>query len=213
METHTVLPRLMLVTDRHRTRGRGLVELVAEAVRGGVGIVQVRERDLPDDELRSLILRIQEAVAAGTPIVVNGSARVARTLRLGLHLPAAAAAVERAGPLWGKSAHDEAEAARAQSEGATYLVLGNICATASKPGQPGRGLALLRRVCRQVHPLPVYAIGGITVSRIPPVIHAGAHGVAVSGAILSDNDPARVAAAMALALTVALQAESPRPRE
>jgi thiamine monophosphate synthase len=43
----------------------------------------------------------------------------------------------------------------------------------------------------------------VTVSRIPPILHAGAWGVAVSGAILSDNDPRRVAEAMSLAIEVA----------
>ena len=66
------LPRLMLVTDRRRTRGRDLVPCVAQAVSGGVGLVQVREPDLPDDELRELVRRIRDAVGTRTTIVVNG---------------------------------------------------------------------------------------------------------------------------------------------
>jgi thiamine monophosphate synthase len=52
--------------------------------------------------------------------------------------------------------------------------------------------------------VPVFAIGGVTVTRIPELIHGGAFGVAVCGAILSSNDPRRVAQAMSLALEVAV---------
>ena len=51
MPYRTNLPRLMLVTDRRRIRGRELVPLVVQAARGGVGIVQLRERDLTNDEV------------------------------------------------------------------------------------------------------------------------------------------------------------------
>ena len=62
------LPRLMLVTDRRRTRGRALVGLVARAVRGGVGVVQVREPDLPDDELRQLLGAIHTSSAPASRV-------------------------------------------------------------------------------------------------------------------------------------------------
>ena len=71
------LPRLMLVTDRRRTRGRDLARLVEQAVAGGVGIVQLREKDLSDDELRGLLDRIRKRLPPALPLVVNGSTRVA----------------------------------------------------------------------------------------------------------------------------------------
>jgi thiamine-phosphate diphosphorylase len=200
------LPRLMLVTDRRRTRGRDLVTLVAAAVRGGVGWILVREPDLTDDALRELVVRIRTAVLPGTLLSVRGSARVARTLGLGLHLPAAA---PRAGPgasrhrPYGRSVHDDAELASALEDGADYVVAGTIFATVSKPGRRAGGLALLERTCRQAHPVPVYAIGGIGVARVPAVVHVGARGIAVCGALLEDNDPGRVAEALTLALQVA----------
>lgn len=197
----------MLVTDRHRTRGRELVPLVAEAVEGGVGMVQVREKDLPDVELRALVHRIREAIPPGVPLVVNGNWRVARTCGIGLHLAAAAPPVPAGGaaplPLLGRSAHDRSEAAVAMAEKASYLVLGTIYPTPSKPGHPGRGSGIVTEVAAAVAPMPVYAIGGVTASRVPELIHAGAHGVAVCGAILSGNRPRRVAQALALALEVA----------
>lgn len=200
-----LLPKLMLVTDRRRTRGRSLVRQVAEAVRGGVGLVQVREKDLTDDALRDLVGRIRGAVTPETLIVVNGSYRVARTTTAGLHLPASQPPPpDRRGlELYGRSVHDEAEAAVAVAERASYVVLGPIYPTSSKPGHPGAGTALIRTIHPRVQPIPVFAIGGVTISRIPELVRAGCHGVAVCGAILSANDPREVAQAMILALEVA----------
>jgi len=199
----------MLVTDRDGTRGRDLVKVVACAARGGVGLVQIREPDLSDDALRELVLRIREAVPARTQLLVNSSVRVARTLRLGLHLPAVAPLLgetDLGGEPYGRSVHDENELRTALEDRADYLVLGTIFPTQCKPGHPGAGVQLVQRICRQVHPLPVFAIGGVEIGRIPELIHAGAHGVAVSSGLLSANDPTRIAQAMSLAIEVALQA-------
>ena len=199
------LPRLMLVTDRRRTRGRPLVPLVASAVRGGVGWVQLRERDLPDDELRALVGQIREVVPAGTLLSVNSSLRVARTEKTGLHLPAAAAVTARtrlAGGPCGRSVHDDEELLRALDEGVDYVIAGGVFETASKPGRRSGGPALIERMARQAEPTPVYGIGGITVGRVPAVLHAGAHGIALCGALLSANEPQRVAQALSLALEV-----------
>lgn len=207
------LPRLMLVTDRRRTRRRELAALVEQAVAGGVGIVQLREKDLPDDELRGLLDSIRKRLPTGFPLVVNGSTRVARTMRTGLHLgagvpfPAEAADGNRSDyPLLGRSAHDLDEAREALRDDPSYLILGTIYPTRSKPGHSGSGPALVESVTRRVRPLPVYAIGGIGVSAVPELIRAGAHGVAVCGAILSANDPRRVAEALSLSLEVSSRA-------
>jgi len=198
-----VLPRLMLVTDRRRARGRDLVEIVAAAARGGVGMVQVRERDLPARELRVLLDRIREKVPASMVLTVNSRADVARAAGVGLHLPASHAAVERAGvALLGRSVHDLPETQRGIQESADYLIAGPIYPTASKPGHPGSGPDLVRRVARLASPIAVFAIGGIEVSRVPEVVHAGAHGIAVCGALMTANDPQRVAEGLCLALEV-----------
>jgi thiamine-phosphate pyrophosphorylase len=141
---------------------------------------------------------------------LNARPGLAAELDLGLHLPARHPPLAPTDParrrLHGRSAHDEREAMVAVGEGASYIVLGTIYPTPSKPGHPGSGSELLRRVAPRVAPLPVYAIGGVVVSRIPRLLHAGAYGVAVCGAILAANDPQRVAQAMALGLEVTVHA-------
>jgi thiamine-phosphate pyrophosphorylase len=200
----------MLVTDRHRTRGRDLARLVQSAVRGGVGLVQVREPDLADDELAALVQCIAALLPAGVPLIVNGRAAVAHRLGLGLHLPARAPAPPPelvAGQLFGRSAHGAEEAREAFAERVSYIVAGTLWDTGAKRGL---GLGVLgeirelaaREVERGRAAVPLFGIGGVTVTRVPEVIHAGAHGIAVSGAILEDNDPRRVAQALTLALRV-----------
>jgi thiamine-phosphate pyrophosphorylase len=204
-----LLGRLMLVTDRHRTRRRDLVEIVARAAEGGVGLVQVRERDLTEDQLRDLVTRIGAAVPVTTEVLVNTSLPVARSTGAGLHLPARAASAGPARavlPRYGRSVHDEDELRAAVADGATYVVVGPVFATRGKLRPAGP--ALIERACRLVVPLPVFAIGGMTVTRVPGMVHSGAHGVAVSSAILEADDPARVAQAFCLALEVARRARS-----
>jgi thiamine-phosphate pyrophosphorylase len=193
------LPRLMLVTDRHGTGGRDLVDVVAAAVGGGVGLVQVRERDLPEAELERLVRRVVDRLRpTGARVLVNGHPALARALGIGLHLPASAPALEGPRPsLYGRAAHDAAETERARAEGVDYLVVGPVFPTGSKPGHPGAGLASLARLVRLASPVPVFAIGGLTPGRVEATLAAGAHGVAVRSAILGARDPGGVARAFA----------------
>ena len=198
------LPRLMLVTDRRETRGRDLVDVVAEAVEGGVELVQVRETDLADDELLALVQRLRERVGDGVSILVSSRPAVARAAGVGLHLPADAAAPPGPHPaLYGRSAHDEQEAIVAQREKASYILLGPIFPTGAKSGHPGSGLDLIAVVSRLVAPTPVFAIGGLTDDRVGMALRAGAHGVAVRSAILAAPEPRLAAEAFARALSVA----------
>ncbi len=195
----------MLVTDRLETGGRDLVDVVEQAVAGGVGLVQVRERDLPEAEVEILLRRMIERLR-GTParLLVNGHTTLARALHIGLHLPAAAPSPPPPRPLpFGRAVHDEEEARRALAEDASYTVVGPVFPTESKPGHPGAGLRTLGHLARIVAPVPVFAIGGLTPERVAPVLAAGAHGVAVRSAILRAPDPVRAARAFAEALASA----------
>lgn len=198
------LPRLMLVTDRHATAGRDLVAVAAAAARGGVTFVQVREKDLPDGPLLALTRRLIEALPPDTLLVVNDRPAVAEAAGVGLHLPAASATPKRGTfALCGRSAHDEAEARAALAEAASYLVLGTIFPTVSKPGRRAAGPELVRRIADLVAPRPVYAIGGVNAANAATVIKAGAYGVAVRSAILEADDPGEAAATLLARLTAA----------
>jgi thiamine-phosphate pyrophosphorylase len=94
----------------------------------------------------------------------------------------------------GRSVHSADEAARAVEEGADFLLVGNIYETASHPGRPAAGLALVRAAAALGR--PVIAIGGVDAGRVREVRAAGAYGVAAISALWRAADPA--AAALAL---------------
>jgi thiamine-phosphate diphosphorylase len=104
-------------------------------------------------------------------------------------LPVAAA--RALNPRWwiGKSVHDLAEAEAARAEGADYLVVGPVYATASHPSRKPLGVAQLRTIALAAGDLPVIAIGGITVNRVRDVRNSGAHGIAAIRAFWDDAEP------------------------
>jgi thiamine-phosphate pyrophosphorylase len=200
----------MLVTDRSATRGRDLADVVRAAVDAGVGLVQVRERDLPEAAVEALVGRLLDRLhGTGAQLVVNGHPALACARGIGLHLPAAAPTPASRPGFTGRSVHDEDEARRARAEGVSYVVAGPIFPTGSKPGHPGAGLGLIARLGHVLGPTPIFAIGGLTPERVGRVLEAGAHGVAVRSAILSAVDPDRAARAFVEALAAA-SASPPR---
>jgi thiamine-phosphate pyrophosphorylase len=202
----------MLVTDRAATR-RDLVDVVEAAVAGGVGLVQVRERDLVEAEVEALLRRLLDRLrGTGARLVVNGHPALARALGIGLHLPATVPSSASLPAFMGRSVHDEDEAGRARGEGVSYVVAGPIFPTGSKPGHPGAGLGLIARLRPVLGPVPIFAIGGLAPARVRAVVEAGAYGVAVRSAILEAPEPARTARAFADALRTGHAApESSRP--
>lgn len=164
----------------------GLVERIGAAARAGIHLIQVREPRVDDRTLIALIRR-SVAAARGTParIVVNDRLDVALASGAhGVHLRAdslAAGRVRALAPrpfLVGRSVHDVPEAASATAGGGLdYLVFGTVFPSASKPGRPVAGLESLAAAVRAT-PLPVLAIGGITLPRLSAVAGTGAAGFA-----------------------------------
>lgn len=202
-------PLLAMVTDRRLYDARSaasdvdetacatLVTAAAAAARAGVDLVQVRERGLEDVSLLALAVRVRDAIAAtGARLLVNDRIDVALAAHAGgVHLPgrgvscARVRAVVPDGFLVGRSVHTEREAiAAARDGGCDYLVFGTVFESRRKPaGHPVAGLAALGRVCAAVQ-LPVLAIGGITVARVPDVVRAGAAGIAAIGLFASGGE-------------------------
>lgn len=180
--------RLCYITDRHALEPKPLLPKIQQAIRAGIDLVQIREKDLPTRELAQLVsaaLGAARGLEAATRIVVNDRLDVALALDAdGIHLgtqslPANVA--RRIVPenfLVGVSCHSLEEALEAQSAGADYIVLGPIFETPSKIAfGPPLGLEKLREVTARVK-LPVLALGGITVERVRPCLEAGATGIA-----------------------------------
>ncbi len=190
------LPRLMLVTDRQRHSVNRLEDAVASALGAGPALVQVREKDLPEDALESLVKRLQRLTGGRAVLIVNGDPGVSSRTGSGLHLPAAHAArcvIPPDNRPLGCSIHDSVETGTALALDPDYLVAGTVFTTSSKPGKAGCGIRGLEKLVAGAGAVPVYAIGGMKPEQVPEVLAAGAYGVAVCGAVLGAADPERVA--------------------
>jgi thiamine-phosphate pyrophosphorylase len=164
------------VTDR---RQGNLLAWVSAAVRNGIDIIQVREKDLDAQELYDLVCRVRDAAeGTSTKILVNDRLDIALAAGIdGLHLPGNGLPTASVRPLvktLGRSAHALEEVIEAEAGGADFVIFGPIFDT---PGKIPVGLAALRSVTRAVK-LPVLAIGGITHENTPAVLDAGAAGIA-----------------------------------
>ncbi len=195
---------LYLVTDSGLSRGRPQVEVVEAALRGGVTVVQYREKSAPTRRMVEEARELRQLCrAAGVPFVVNDRVDVALAVDAdGVHvgqddMPAALARrLIGKGRILGVSACSVEEARRAEADGADYIGASPIFATPTKPDAPeAMGIEGLRALVRAVG-IPVVAIGGVNAENAAEIIAAGASGVAVVSAIVAADDVQEAARAI-----------------
>jgi thiamine-phosphate pyrophosphorylase len=188
---------LSLVTDRQLAGPRSVEDLVRAAVRGGVTVVQLREKDLCAKEYIELARRLKIFLAdTGVPLIVNDRVDVALAARAdGVHLgqsdmdPRDARRLLGPDAIIGLSVETMEQAEQAAAFDVDYLGVSPIFSTPTKPELTGgwgiEGLARLRALSRHA----LVAIGGISGANAAEVVHAGADGVAVVSAICAAPDP------------------------
>lgn len=188
---------LYLVTDAELCAQAGLIDTVLAAVRGGVTMVQLRDKSASDDELTTQARTLMTALeGTGVPLIINDRLEVALAARAdGLHIGQGdgdvAEARRRLGPdaILGLSVENPAQLAAIDQEKLDYLGLGPVFATASKqdhaPPLGMEGLATLATTSA----LPTVAIGGLKAVHVEAVRQAGADGLAVISAICGQSDP------------------------
>ncbi|MBB5910741.1 thiamine phosphate synthase [Actinoalloteichus hymeniacidonis] len=212
--------RLYLCTDARRERG-DLAEFVAAALRGGVDIVQLRDKGGASGPLEAAAeLAALEVIAEccaeyGALLAVNDRADLALAsgadvLHLGQgDLPVSwARRVIGDEPVIGRSTHDPAQAGAAATQaGVDYFCTGPCWPTPTKPGRAAPGLDLVRDTARRqrdaASPRPWFAIGGIDRARLDEVLAAGAERVVVVRAITEAEDPEAAARSLAEPLRAA----------
>jgi len=172
-------------------RGEALFE-------SGLPGLLLRERDLDDAPFGDMARRLRVAAdQAGGLLLVTNRLEAASQSAHGVHLggggPGAAEARRVLGDqaLIGVSLHAGDDPEHPDRTAADYFFYSPVFATASKPGAPPLGLEGLSALCRATA-RPVFALGGITPERAAACREAGAHGVAVIGALAGD-EPARAA--------------------
>jgi thiamine-phosphate pyrophosphorylase len=219
--TRLAASRLYLVCDA-RPSGRELTDVLSAAIRGGVDVVQLREKRMDDAALTAVVRGAVELCArleARVLLIVNDRPAVAlATGADGVHvgqddMPVAEVrALVGEDLLIGLSTHASAEIDAAMVGGSPsggdrlvdYIGVGPIHATPTKPGRPAVGLELVRYAVAHA-PKPFFAIGGIEQANVGAVLDAGATRVAVVRAIAAAADPE----AAARGLREALDARTP----
>lgn len=197
-----LIPRFHLITPVGPTAA--LVDLVL----AGVDAIQVRDKGADDRTVVAFAAAVVAAVRPlGARVLVNDRVDLALASGAdGVHLgagdlPAGLARRLAPGLLLGATCRSRADAERAAADGADYVGVGPVFATTSKAGLPDplgpTGLASVAGV------LPVIAIGGVSADLVASCLAAGAHGVAVLGAVAQAPDPPRTAKEIAAALRAA----------
>lgn len=189
--------RLYLITPARPD----LESFLEAAVRGGVDIVQVREKELADGLLLAELERAREVTRRlGVPLVVNDRPDLALLAGADfVHVGQEDVPVEQArrfGIGVGLSTHAREEIDAAASD---YIAVGPVFETPTKAGRPAVGLELVRYAAARAR-LPWFAIGGIDAANVAEVVAAGARRVAVVRAIGDAADPERAARELLRAL-------------
>ena len=204
--------RLYLVTDPDLVSGRRIADVVAAAVRGGVTLVQLRDKSASSEQLEQTaheLLTVLEP--AGVPLVVNDDVAVAAAVgAAGVHVGTSDAPPAKArddlGPAavvgWSVESLDQLD--DPQLGACTYLAASPVWGTPTKTDAAAPlGVDRLREMTRLTR-LPVVAIGGVDAGRAAEAVTAGAAGVAVVSAILAHSDPEQAARRLRAAVDEAL---------
>ena len=184
------------ITDRHRCAPTPLTAVISELLDAGITAIQLREKDLSSEELNHFAQPIAELCQNyKAKLFINTYTCVAHNVgAAGVHLPASAESVDSVraqtdGNFYiGCSVHSFAEAEKREAEGADFLTYSPIYPTASKPGYgPVVGIENLAKLVERVK-LPVFALGGVTPTRVTECLAAGAFGVAVMSGVMSPKN-------------------------
>lgn len=205
--------RLHVLTDTLLQTRFSHLDLTRLAIKGRADTIQFRQKGGSTREMIQVATQMKQVCADNSvTFIVNDRVDVALAAGAdGVHLgqddfpiPLARELLGE-GRIIGGSASTIEEARKCLSVGADYVGFGPVYQTTSKEDAgPVRGVAILRQVVKAV-PLPIIAIGGVSVENVPEVVEAGAHGVAVISAVCCQQDPELATKALFQALHEGMQ--------
>lgn len=186
---------LYLCTDRSIMSDASIEECVEKSLKGGVSVVQIREKDCSGKEFLQIAKSVKEITRRyGVPLIINDRVDVAIAVGAdGVHvgqddLPCAdVRSLVGEDMIIGVSASSLTEALKAQQDGADYIGVGAMFATDTKTDAKVVSMEELDRIRREVS-IPIVVIGGINKTTLPDFIGKGIDGIAVVSAIVSQND-------------------------
>jgi len=184
-----------LISDFKHHQVEPITKQVEKALQGGVRALQLREKDLSPKELLAQALEIKPVIKKyDAKLFINDRADIAEIAGAdGVHLTETSVPVGEIKDKFpnlivGVSTHAKEGALLAEAEGADFITFSPIYETPSKIHfGPPQGPEKLGEIIKSVH-LPVLALGGIKLNRVPEVLEQGAHGVAVISGIWDSKD-------------------------
>ena len=193
-----------------------LEAFVAACIRGGVDVVQLRDKVL---EARPLLARARLVLRvcrdAGVPFVLNDRPDLALEVGAdGVHVgqddapPSLARRLLGPGAIVGLSTHDPAQLEASEAEPVDYVSAGPVEATPTKPGRPGTGLSYLRRAAATCT-RPFFVTGGVRPETVPAMVAAGARRFVVVRWLTDAVDPEARARELREAVDRALVEQGP----
>ena len=188
---------MYLILDTQILDYGALLQVLKDSVRGGIDIVQLRDKKGSAKEILGFCRKVLEITKHQIPLIVNDRADLAFFSGAdGLHVGQEDLDCLQARKMmgWGKiigvSCQTLHQASVAEALGADYIGFGSVFETPTKPDRQAMDLGLLQKVIKQVK-IPVFPIGGITRGNIGQIIPLGVTRVAVCRDILLAKNPAQ----------------------
>ena len=186
---------LYAVTDRSWTQDQTLYDQIEAALKGGVTIVQLREKNLPEDEFVAEAIRVKELCSRyNVPLIINDNAEVALKsgadgVHVGIEDTPVAELRQKVGKdfIIGATAKTVEQAQSAEKAGADYLGVGAVFPSPTKKNAIRITAEKLKEICSSVS-VPAVAIGGISLDNVSEIRGCGMSGIAVVSAIFASDD-------------------------
>ena len=186
---------LYLVTDNSDDRKKFL-KTIEEAIKGGVSVVQIREKTADTLDFYNLALDVKEITTKyNVPLIINDRVDVALAIDAdGVHVGQSDMPCDVTRKLIGEdkilgvSAATIDEAKKAEKDGADYIGSGAVFPTATKDDAPSITKSELKEIVESIN-IPVVAIGGITLDNAGELTDTGIKGLSVVSAIMSADNP------------------------
>ena len=200
-----MLNGLYVITDKKLIKRDSFVETIEMAIKGGARIVQLREKETPDDVVVNLgkaIINVTKRY--GVPLIINDSPQLAKEIGAdGVHLGGEDASIEQSRTLLGSKAiigvscYNQIERGiNAVRSGADYVAFGTPYNTPTKPDREPTSIEILNQAVKLIN-IPIFAIGGITKDNVKPILKTGVDGIAVITSVFGSSNPESAARELA----------------
>ncbi len=196
MTNNYVNYKLYLVTDRTNKTDKEFLNIIEEAIKGGVTVVQIREKDADTLEFYNISNKVKEICSKyNVPLIINDRIDIALAIDAdGVHIGQSDMPIKIARKLIGNdkilgiSAHNLEEATDAEENGADYLGVGAIFSTSTKKDANDVSIDTLKEISSNVD-IPTVAIGGINLDNVEKLKDTNISGISVVSAIMNAENP------------------------